>query len=228
MRRFFLLVFGVVVFAAAAAFRARAQDDAIHLATYVEVSPSDTGSAAQAFSLYRGASRKESGNLDFEVLSEIDRPARFVIVEAWRDATSFTAHNKSESTADYRRTMDAMASAPADIRNIAALFSDAGRPNAPPGAVYVVTHIDVTGDHKEDCVALLRAMHDDTIEEPDNLRYDVFAQKNRPNHFTVVEIWANEKARAEHAAAAHTRTFRQQLLPMQGALYDERIYTRLR
>jgi quinol monooxygenase YgiN len=85
----------------------------------------------------------------------------------------------------------------------------------------------VTNDHKDDCIALLRSMSGDTLKEPGNLRYDVFAQKNRPNHFTVVEGWADRKALADHAAAAHTRTFRQQLLPMQGALYDERLYVSL-
>jgi quinol monooxygenase YgiN len=52
----------------------------------------------------------------------------------------------------------------------------------------------------------------------------VFQQKSRPNHFTVVEAWGNRKALADHVTAAHTRAFRQQLLPMAGALYDERLY----
>jgi quinol monooxygenase YgiN len=117
-----------------------------------------------------------------------------------------------------------MQSVPADIRTTAALFVDPAKHENRPGAIYVVTHIDVTNDHKDDCVALLRTMSDDTPKDPGNIRYDVFQQKNRPNHFTVVEAWANRKALADHVTSAHTRAFRRQLLPMAGALYDERLY----
>ena len=132
--------------------------------------------------------------------------------------------SKADSTIKYRQAIDPMQSVPPDIRTNAALYVDPAPHENRPGAIYVVTHIDVTNDHKDDCVALLRTMSDDTTKEPGNLRYDVFQQNNRPNHFTVVEAWANRKALADHATAAHTRAFRQKLLPMAGALYDERVY----
>jgi quinol monooxygenase YgiN len=49
-------------------------------------------------------------------------------------------------------------------------------------------------------------------------------QGNRPNHFSVVEIWADQKAYDAHVMATHTRQFRETLGPMSGALYDERLY----
>ncbi len=228
MRPFFALVFGLAFFAAGLAVPARAQSDAVNLATYVEVLPAGAASAqsaaAKALARYRDASRKEAGNLRFDVLTESGRSKRYLILESWRDSASFDAHGKADSTAKYRQAMDAMASAPLDIRNNSVLFSE-WSPEA--RAVYVVTHIDVTGDHKDDAVALLRSMHDDSVKERGNLRYDVFQQKNRPNHFTVVEAWTNWDAQSKHEAAPHTRAFRQKLLPMEGALYDERIYTAL-
>ena len=47
---------------------------------------------------------------------------------------------------------------------------------------------------------------------------------NRPNHFTVAEIWADQKTYDAHVMAGHTRQFRDKLGPMTGSLYDERIY----
>jgi quinol monooxygenase YgiN len=52
----------------------------------------------------------------------------------------------------------------------------------------------------------------------------VVQQTNRPNHFTVVEVWRDRAAFDAHGMAAHTRRFREQLAPMSGALYDERLY----
>jgi autoinducer 2-degrading protein len=207
---------------------AHADGDAVYLTTYVEALPFDALSAqsgaALALERYRDASRKEAGNLRFDALIELGRPNRFVILEAWRDAAAFDAHDKADSTVKYRQTINPMQSVPPDIRANAALFVDPEPHENRPGAIYIVTHIDVTDDHKNDAVALLRSMSEDTLKEPGNLRYDVFQQKNLPNHFTVVEAWVNRKALADHATADHTRAFRRQLLPMAGALYDDRGY----
>jgi autoinducer 2-degrading protein len=228
MRHFLGLFFGLALFAALLASPARADSDAVYLVTYLEARPDGAPSAqsgvALALEYFRNASRREAGNLRFDALIELGRPTRFVILEAWRDASALDAHDKADSTIKYRQTVAAMLSVPPDIRATAGLYVDPVPHEDRPGAIYVVTHIDVTGDHKDDCVALLRSMSNDTIKEPGNLRYDVFQQNNRPNHFTVVEAWANPKAQADHVTVAHTRAFRQQLLPMAGALYDERIY----
>jgi quinol monooxygenase YgiN len=71
-------------------------------------------------------------------------------------------------------------------------------------------------------------MSTDTYSDSGNISYDVLQQANRPNHFTVVEEWANRKALDGHAMAAHTLAFREKLLPMAGALFDERLYAIMR
>ena len=231
MRPLFGFVFGVTLFASLLAIPAQAQDDGIYLVTYVESLPFDALSPRSGIALqlehYRDSSRKEAGNLRSDVLIELGRPNRFVILEAWRDAASLDAHGKADSTVKFRQTTETMQAAPLDIRTTAVLFADPQPYDYRPGAVYTITHVDVTGDHKDDAVALLRSMSDDTRKDDGNLRFDVYQQKNRPNHFTVVKAWANRKTQASHAAAAHTRAFRGQIQPMQGALYDERIYVPL-
>jgi len=73
-------------------------------------------------------------------------------------------------------------------------------------------------------VAAVKQLSDDSRKHADNLRFDAWQQTNRPNHFTVVEAWADRKAYEGHVQAAHTRQFRDKLGPMSGALYDERLY----
>ena len=46
----------------------------------------------------------------------------------------------------------------------------------------------------------------------------------RANHFTVIETWRNQKALDAHAAAAHTRQYRDELQPMTGSPLDERVH----
>ena len=73
-------------------------------------------------------------------------------------------------------------------------------------------------------MALLKVMSADTRNDLGNISYDVLQQPNRPNHFSVVEVWVNRKALDGHANAEHTRAFREKLSPMAGALFDERFY----
>jgi quinol monooxygenase YgiN len=56
------------------------------------------------------------------------------------------------------------------------------------------------------------------------VRFEVVQQTNRPNHFTVVEIWKDGKAVETRSMAEATRRFRDKLGPMSGALYDERMF----
>ena len=46
----------------------------------------------------------------------------------------------------------------------------------------------------------------------------------RANHFTIVEAWQGQSALDAHAAAAHTRQYRDTLQPMAGGPLDERLY----
>jgi quinol monooxygenase YgiN len=85
----------------------------------------------------------------------------------------------------------------------------------------VVTHVDVVPPRKDDAVGLLKSLGDAARKEDGNVRYEVVQQTNRPNHFTVIEIWKDRKAFDAHLAGATVREFRDKLAPMSGSLYDE-------
>jgi quinol monooxygenase YgiN len=95
----------------------------------------------------------------------------------------------------------------------------------PPGAaVHVVTHVDVPPPRKDEVMLLLRRLAEVSAREPGNLGFSVVQQTNRPNHFSVIEIWADRKSLDAHEMTADTRRFRDELGPMLGAPYDDRIY----
>jgi quinol monooxygenase YgiN len=227
MRLFFRLALGLLIAVAAFGQFAYAQSNAVYLATYVEVMPNSVASGAALLKHYRDASLKEDGNLRFDILQEIARPNRFAIVEAWRDKAALDAHAQNASTQQFRDKLKAIQDAPYDERVTNALFLGQGQNETRTGAIYVLTHIDVIPPGKDDTVASLKAMSADTAKDPGNISYEVLQQANRPNHFTVVEEWTNMKALDAHAEAEHTRAFRAKLIPIAGALYDERIYKAL-
>jgi quinol monooxygenase YgiN len=227
MRSFFGLALAMTILAAAPGQSAHAQGNAVYLATYVEVMPNEIASAATMLKRYRDASRGESGNLRFDMLAEVARPNRFVILEAWRDQRALAAHVQSANTVQFHQELKGIEDAPYDERIANALYLGQGADKSPADAVYVVTHVDVIPPGKDACMAALKAMSEDTAKDPGNISYEVLQQANRGNHFIVVEEWASMKDADAHAVVAHTRAFREKLTPIAGALYDERFYKAL-
>jgi quinol monooxygenase YgiN len=227
VRTFFRLMFAMTILTAAFGQAAHAQDNAVYLTTYVDVMPNAVASAAALLNRYRDAGRDDSGNLRFDVLAEIARPNRFVILETWRDQAALAAHIQSANTVQFREQLKAIEDAPYDERVANALYLGQRADKSPAGAIYVVTHVDVIPSGKDACMAALKAMSEDTAKDPGNLSYEVLQQTNRGNHFVVVEEWTGMKAADDHAMAAHTRAFREKLMPIAGALYDERFYKAL-
>jgi quinol monooxygenase YgiN len=221
------LVLSLVIAAAACGQSAHAQGSPVYLATYIDVMPNAVAAGAALLKQYRNASLKENGNLRFEVLQEIERPNRFAIVEAWRDKVALDAHGAIASTSQFRDKLKAIGDAPYDERITNGLYAAQGKNTARTGALYVLTHVDVTPAGKEDCMAALKAMTTDTANDPGNISFEVLQQANRSNHFTVVESWINKKMLDAHVMAPHTRAFREKLTPIAGALYDERYYKAL-
>jgi len=90
--------------------------------------------------------------------------------------------------------------------------------------VYVLTHVDVPPPQKDQAIELQKALAAAARKDDGNLWFDVLQQNDRPNHFTLYEGWRDQKAFDASIAAAHTKEFRQKLNPLEGALYDERLY----
>jgi quinol monooxygenase YgiN len=235
-----VLFLGLVVMAIGAIGDARAQTPSpaptpapapivgnVYTVTYVEVMPTSKAEAATLLRRYREAAQKEGGNLRCEVIQRIDQPHQFAILEIWKDQAAFEAHGKSASTTETREKIAAIRNAPTDERVHTALsVGPIDAPSARAG-IYVATHVDVIPPRKDDGVAALKRLGEDSRRGEGNLRFEIVQQVNRQNHFTVVEIWKDVKAVETHSMAAPTREFRDKLATMTGALYDERMYRAL-
>ena len=91
----------------------------------------------------------------------------------------------------------------------------------------MVTHVDVVPPQKDNAMAELKVLAEESRKQTGNLRFDVWQQANRPNHFTVIEAWSNRGAFDLHQMQRPTKEFRGKLTTMTGALYDERLYNPL-
>jgi quinol monooxygenase YgiN len=200
-------------------------EGSIYSVIYLEVMPTSTADGRALLKRYREATRKEDGNLRCEVVQRIGQPYQFAILEVWKDQRAFEAHGKGANSREMRESIAAIRNAPTDERVHTGLSVGPIESSPMRGAIYVVTHVDVIPPRKDDGVAAVKQLGADSRTGDGNLRFEVVQQANRPNHFTVVEIWKDAKAVEAHSMAAPTRQFRDKLAPATGALYDERMYT---
>jgi quinol monooxygenase YgiN len=206
---------------------ARAQTAAFYTVTYVEVVPPSAAQGAALLRQYGEAIRKAAGAVRVEVLQRIDRPNQFAVLAAWTEQKAFEAHQAAPATTDVHAKLQPLLASPNDQRLHHGLSVGTATAARPAGAVYVVTHVDVIPPRKDDGVAALKQLAEDSRKDAGHVRFDVVQQTNRPNHFTVVEVWTDRRVFDAHGMAAHTKRFRDQLAPMSGALYDERLYLAL-
>jgi quinol monooxygenase YgiN len=206
----------------------RAQVDLTRYAvTYVDVTPSGAAQAANAFQAYRQASAREPGFVAIELFEQIGRPGHFAVIETWSDQAGFDAHQTSASLALFKNALQPIRVSGYDQRPYKALTVAAARAPAGRGAVVVVSHVDIGGGGKVDVPALLGRLADASRAESGCLRFDVTQHMVRANHFTVVEVWADQQALDRHAAAAHTKQYRDEVQPVSGSPLDERVYRRV-
>ena len=226
------LIRRIALFGAAAALllarQAGAQDDsAAFVVTYIEVSPSAVEQAVELISAEVEAGRGDSGNLLLEALQRIGQSNHFVLLETWTSLQAQQSHRDSDRKTAFREALAPLLYSPYDERLHMELVASTQYSEPTADAVYAVTHVDVTPTNVEPALEHLQSMAAASLAEAGNERFEVLVQSNRMNHFTVVERWENAEAQLAHIDASHSRSFRESVYPLSGALYDERLYRAL-
>ena len=222
-RAFAILVCLFPISAAHAQAPAPAIAPATYRVVYLEVAPAEANRVAAALKDYKRAAGNAIGALRIDVLQQVGRSNHFAIYESWRDNAALEAHKTAAETRKLDEVLQATRVSPVDER----LLTAVGPPMAAAsgtGSVYVITHADSVPPQRD---AAEKALSDLTVrsrQEPGNAIFLAAVQPNRNNHFTIIELWKDEKALDAHAVADHTKKFRDTFGPFSGALFDERIY----
>ena len=218
----------VLALAIALVRTAGAQDgEAAYVVTYIEVSPSSVQQAVELIAVEVEAGRTDDGNLLYEAVQRIGQPNHFVILETWTSLEDQQSHRDSDRKTDFREALAPLLYSPYDERLHVELVTSTRYSEPTAAAVYAVTHVDVTPNNVDPALEHLQSMAAASLAEAGNERFEVLVQSNRRNHFTVVERWENADAQLAHIDASHSRSFRESVYPLSGALYDERLYRAL-
>ena len=195
-------------------------------ATYIEVVPPGAEQCVALLRAYRDVSRRGSDALQLDVLWQIERPNQFTVLAVWKDEEGYAAHTRDSHYARLNEGLAPHLAAPNDTRQHSGLTIGDGS-GTEGTSITVVTHVDVVPPERDNCVAAITQLAAESRNHDGNLRFDVWQQMNRLNHFSVVEAWSSRSVFDAHGMAGQTRDFRAKLASMTGALYDERLFMAL-
>ena len=212
--------------AAGTSAHAQISADAVYAVTYLDVSTNWIVQGTGLLKQYRDQNRKQTGNLEFAVMQENDRPNRFVIVEGWKDQAAFDAHQKSADTRLFDFTLEAIRNSPPNQHVLKAFATQSARSDASNGTVHMVEHIDFQPPANAASLPLVKALGEASQKEAGVVRYDIFQEPPpHANHYSVVAVWASRAAYDAHEESASTRQFRAgTVMPARANLYDQRLY----
>ena len=197
-------------------------DPAFYAVSYVEVMPGSRAVAVAALKQYRDTSSKDEGFVSLQLFEQIGWPAHFALVEKWADQKAYDAHGMAAHTKQLLMKLEPIRVGAYDQRPYKTLAIGSASA-AGNGAIVVLTHVDI-GGRDLDAPTLLKQMAENGRKDEGNVRLDVLQGATRPNHFTIVETWQNQKAFDGHAAVAHTRQFRDAVNPALGSPMDQRLF----
>jgi quinol monooxygenase YgiN len=86
----------------------------VSIVSHVDVAPDPR--VAGMLSRLAESSRKEDGNVRFDVVQHLQRANHFTVVETWRDQKAFDAHVAAAHTRQYRDEIQPMTGSPLDER----------------------------------------------------------------------------------------------------------------
>src|SRR6478752_8401304 len=202
MRRFLFLLLSPLLLAAQAP-----TDTTFYTVSYFDIAPASKPAAIAAFKQYRDASRKDEGFVRYEFFEQVGRPGHFSLIETWSNQKAFDTHSNSSSTKEFRAKLDPIRLSDYDSRPYKTLSLGTNSAAANDRATFIITHVDI-GGQGTNAADLLKRLAEASRKEEGNLRFDVLQHTMRANHFTVIEEWQTQKAVDAHAAAAHTKQYR--------------------
>jgi quinol monooxygenase YgiN len=208
-----------------AATRVQAQER-VYVVTHIEAVPSRLDEVRQHLTAYRDAVRKAPGHVRVDALQELGRLDRFAVLSVWESRSAFEMHQASPERTSFGERLQPLTVAPLDERPHRGLVVGDPTTASARNAIFVLTHADALPPPAR-AVELLTLLGKETRTEAGSVRFEVLQQANRPNHFTLAEVWRSNAARQAHAVARHTREFRDGFGKITGSLYDERVYTSL-
>ena len=193
--------------------------------TYLEFGPSSTTNAIAAMKTYRDASRRETGATTVDIYQEAGHQHRFVLREIWQDRAAYDRHAMAASSSQFAAAVRPIHFGPIYTSVHIEYWMSPVKQGGGANDAFVITHVDVGGMNVPRLKEMLDKMGPASVNDQGLVRYEILDEvPAHPNHFRFFEQWSSEANWAAHHSSPHARQFRNDVTPILGTPYDQRLY----
>jgi quinol monooxygenase YgiN len=207
-------------------FAEEIEQQPIYVVAHLEVSTSSVSEARTLVMAYSADAAKAPGALRIDAFERIGYPNHYALVEQWRSPSAKQAYASTDAVSKFRAALGPLQSAAYDERIHTPLSVGPALPAAAE-AVVILTHVDIIPTMASAGVAKVKQFAELGRAAPGNRRFDALIQASRQNHMTIVESWDAAADKNSWISTAAARSFREDVQPISGGLYDERAFTPL-
>jgi quinol monooxygenase YgiN len=229
MQRYLVAAFMMMIGSLGYGGVAPAQDAAqpTYVVTYLEIVPSLASEARQLILAHSAEAGKASGAVQIDALERIGYSNHFALIEQWQSSSAKQAYGSTDAAMKFRAALGPLQSAGYDERIHGPLSVGPSSPGSADPLV-ILTHVDMIPTFLDVGVGKVKAFVEQGRAAAGNRRFDVLVQTSRKNHMTIIENWDAAADKTAWISRAVAKSFREDLQPASGSLYDERAYRLLR
>jgi quinol monooxygenase YgiN len=204
----------------------------VQVVGFLQVSPVMIPDAIEAMKRYRTSSLPEPGAKAIRLFEELARPERLMVIETWSDQASYDAHAAGPACTLLRTSLQRMEIGAVDIRLHRVLIAKpsgsdhvVSQSKGATDSVFVMTHLDVPPPFFADLQEPLRSYVEAETKAPGVNSVEILQHvAPRQNHLTMLEAWGSRADLDTQRSGSASIEFRNKIVPLLGALYDERLY----
>ncbi|MBO7418365.1 MAG: antibiotic biosynthesis monooxygenase [Bacteroidaceae bacterium] len=177
------------------ATEAIASGNEIRINCLFKVSSEDVNRIVKVSKELVAASRKDKGNIDYDIYQSQTDKTQLMIFETWKDQASLDIHSAAPH---FLRIVPQIANAAVGEMAIQS-FTEAGEGNE----IRINCLLKVAPENVTKALGLAQELVEASRKDGGNIDYDIYQSQNDPTQLIIFETWKDQPSLDIHSAAEH-------------------------
>ncbi len=184
----------------------------LRLNCLVTVSPANRAAYIEAALAHAEASRRDEGNIAFDLLESTTDSCSLLIFETWRDGAALDAHTVAEHSKASKKITSALAST--IIQKV-----QAGAQIQGESVIRVNCPTKVSAENCDSLITIFNEMTACSLKDEGNISYGLYRSLTDSTSFVVLETWKDRESLEKHFEAEHFK----RLVPQVNAIAQQTV-----
>lgn len=160
-----------------------------------KVAPADVSKIVKLSKELVAASRKDAGNIDYDIYQSQTDKTQLMIFETWKDQASLDVHSNA---AHFMRIVPQIANAAVGEMSIQSFTA-----NSEGNEIRINCLLKVAAENVTRALGLAQELVEASRKDGGNIDYDLYQSQTDPTQLIIFETWKDQPSLDTHSAAEH-------------------------